>query len=151
MKEYLDNKYSDEKLQQMVDKVLSTGIFEGVNGELMSIQDAMLQYIDKYEDGMSVIGGIIKDEWITNLEIAKETMKDIEDIYSKLNFKTLSSSLAYSEVPNTRSVMPTSTVSNSITISSPLIVVEGNVDENVIPDLERIVEEVTDRIISEYR
>ena len=148
-KDNLDEEYSDEKLQELVDKVINTGIFEGIDGELRNLNDVIVEYIDKYEDGMSAIGNIIKDEWLTNLNVAKETMGDMVDIIDRLELNGMTNS-----TPNlARSVSGyTNKVSdNSLNITSPLINIEGNVDKNVMQDLEKVSKYVLNKLVNEYR
>lgn len=149
IKEEVDGAYSDEKLQELVDKTLNTGMFETINGELISLNDAMLVYIDKYEDGMSAIGSIIKDEWLSSLDIAKDTMRDMAEILANLDLGKISSSMMSFAAPQVRFAEPNySSYSGNVDISSPLIVVEGNVDKDVMGDLKSFGIKLKDDIIN---
>lgn len=148
-KEDLDDKYSDEKLQEIIDKTLSTGIFEDINGDLHNLQDVMVDYINKYEDGMSAIGGIIKSEWITNLETAKETMKDMADILKELNLQDVVGGVTTRFTQDSRYTPTPYEKPKNIEFNKPLIVVEGNVDKDVMVDLEKMALKVKKDVMSE--
>ena len=139
--EDLDSKYSDEKLQEIVNKILGSGVFEDLNGELHSIQDVMLEYIDKYEDGLLATGGLIKSEWITNLETARDTLKDMANINSSIGIDK------YSQ--GRMSTFSGSRSSNSINFNGNLINIEGNVDKDVVDDLKGLEDSMVRKITSE--
>lgn len=97
---------------------------------------------------MTAIGSIIKSELVTNLEIAKDAMKELNNILGELDlekFATSSYSLDMSMMGRVRSVPEPN--SNSVNFNSPLIVIEGNVDSNVIEDLEKISKEIEENVV----
>lgn len=148
-KEDLDEKYSDEELKKIVQDTLSSGVFVGVNGEIQDLQKVLLDFEDKFGDGMSAMGDVIKNELVANLNIAKDTIKDMAKIMNELELEKYSSDAIVSGV-GSRSVVPTDTYRGSapvVTFNSPLVHVEGNVDKDVMPEFERMIDQAKDEII----
>ncbi|GAA0102501.1 hypothetical protein UT300012_32160 [Paraclostridium bifermentans] len=139
--EDLEDKYSDEKLQEIVNKVLGTGVFEDIDGNLRSLQDVMLDYIDDYEDGLMATGELIKSEWIANLEVARDTIKEIADINSSMGIDKYSQGRMATFSGNRSS--------NSINFHGNLINIEGNVDKDVVDDLKNLEDSMVRKITSE--
>lgn len=157
-KDKLDKDFSDEKIKDLVKEALSTGVFEDIDGTMRSLQDVMIEFVDKYGDGMSAIGDIIKNEMITNLEIAKDTMKEISDIIKDLDLKEYSSKvgrMVMSDIPSVSGYSENKSLNNTIQFNSPLIHVDGNVDRNMIPVLEDMIDkaknDIVDEIVSNIR
>ena len=151
-KENLDNLYSDEKLQSIIDKVLNTGIFEDLNGDLHDLQSVMFDYIDKYGDGLSAIGSIIKSEMITNLEIAKDTMAELANIMNELDMSQYASSMSRLAFPSDLNMSEygvANNISNSISFNSPLINIEGNVDKGVMSNLESLEDSLVNKVCNQ--
>lgn len=149
-KEDLDEKYSDEELKKIVQDTLSSGVFVGVNGEIQDLQKVLIDFEDKFGDGMSAMGDVIKNELVANLNIAKETIKDMSRIMSELDLEKYSSDIEVSGV-GSRSAVPNSSRNDSPTVlfNSPLVHIEGNVDKEVMPDLERAIDKAKNEIIEE--
>lgn len=156
VKENLDDKYSDEKLQQIVKDTLSSGIFVGVNGEIQELQSALLNFTDKFGDGLSITGDLIKSELISNLEVAIDTFKDLDRIMSNLDLGKYNNSinLDYSSVkfnpPSNEGYIKNDNTKNiTVNMNKPLIEVSGNVDHDVVKDLEKAAIKIKNDIISE--
>lgn len=137
----LEDKYSDENIQKIVSEMLNTGVYTDIDGKLRSLQEVMLEYIDKYQDGLSATGSLIKDEWVANLEVALETMRNIADINASLNLDKYS---------NGRMSSPgVSRSSNPINFNAPLINIEGNVDEPMMDELKGLERRITKTVVKE--
>ena len=96
---------------------------------------------------MTAIGSIIKSELVTNLEIASEAMKDLNKIISELDLGKFASNYSL-DMNMMRGISPTSVSnSNSVNFNSPLIVVEGNVDSNVVEELKNISKEIEENVV----
>lgn len=152
-KENLDDKYSDEKLQQIVKDTLSSGVFVGVNGEIQDLQSTLIDFENKFGDGMSAMGDIIKNELVTNLNIAKNTIQDMSNIIKELDLKQLHSKLDMS-VLSSRSIYPDFKISSAktppiINFNKELIRVEGNITEDVLPQVEEMLNAAKNEIVRE--
>lgn len=143
--ENLENEWSDSKIAEMVAQALGSGVFTDIEGNVTSLEDALLKFCDESGESFGVLGEVIKNELIANLEVAKNTVENLGQILGGLDLdKIYGNSKAYQEMinPNYNS----KSVTNNVSFDSPLIVVEGNVTSDVIPDLERIIEKAKNQI-----
>ncbi|MGL5718484.1 MAG: phage tail tape measure protein [Paraclostridium sp.] len=156
-KDRFDKDFSDERIQELVKAALNTGVFEDIDGTMRNLQDVMLEFVDEYGDGLSSIGDLIKNEMIANLEIAKDTMKDLSNIMKELDLKSFSASVGRMTMPDmSRNVgYSESNTNNTIQFNSPLLVVEGNVTPDVMPDLKmamgQLEKNITNNIVKKMR
>lgn len=141
-KDDLDDKYSDEKLQQIVKDTLSSGLFEDIDGNIKDLGKTFLEFEDKFGDGLSAIGGLIKSELITNLGIAKDAMLEFNEIYKELGLEKYTGTTSRSYSPNSSS--------QTVNFNSPLINIEGNVDEGVMQNLEMLENRIVDKVCEEF-
>ena len=125
-----------------------------IDGNLIDIKQAIFEYEDKYGDGLSVIGGLIKKDLLSQLDISLSTMKNIESILSNLNLSDYYSSSYSIEPISQRSVYEQRQVT-SVNFNESLITVNGNVDKNMLPDLKNMIKqaeiEITKNIIKSFR
>ena len=150
LKESLDETFSEEKLNQMIKDNLLNGTFTDLDGNIRNLQEVLIEFEDKFGDGMSAIGSLIKSELITNLEIAKDTMKDLSNILTELDLNKFSGqaySVVYDTSDLTRGISQVSkNQSQTIEFNSPLINIEGNVDSNVMDELKALSKEIENTI-----
>lgn len=143
LKEELEKKYSDENLVDLINQAISSGKFVGLDGEVKKLQDAIIEYINKYEDGMFAMGSVTKQEWLDKLKEGKETLEDINDILDELDLSKFAMP-NYTPPSNSRSrsVSPTS----SVNFNSPFFVVQGNVTKDTMKDLEKFGRDLENRV-----
>lgn len=143
LKEELEKKYSDENLVDLINEAISSGKFVGLDGEVKKLQDAIIEYINKYEDGMLAMGSVTKQEWLDKLKEGKETLEDINDILDELDLsKFAMPNYNPSSNSRSRSVSPTS----SVNFNSPFFVVQGNVTKDTMKDLEKFGRDLENRV-----
>ncbi|EIS9524130.1 hypothetical protein L0775_002069 [Clostridioides difficile] len=143
LKEELEKKYSDENLVDLINQAISSGKFVGLDGEVKKLQDAIIEYINKYEDGMLAMGSVTKQEWLDKLKEGKETLEDINDILDELDLSKFAMP-NYTPPSNShsRSASPTS----SVNFNSPFFVVQGNVTKDTMKDLEKFGRDLENRV-----
>lgn len=143
LKEELEKKYSDENLVDLINEAISSGKFVGLDGEVKKLQDAVIEYINKYEDGMLAMGSVTKQEWLDKLKEGKETLEDINDILDELDLSKFAMP-NYTPPSNSRSrsVSPIS----SVNFNSPFFVVQGNVTKDSMKDLEKFGRDLENRV-----
>ncbi|MCC0726382.1 hypothetical protein KGF51_08155 [Clostridioides sp. ZZV14-6045] len=143
LKEELEKKYSDENLVDLINEAISSGKFVGLDGEVKKLQDAIIEYINKYEDGMLAMGSVTKQEWLDKLKEGKETLEDINDILDELDLSKFAMP-NYNPPSNSRSrsASPTSAVN----FNSPFFVVQGNVTKDSMKDLEKFGRDLENRV-----
>ena len=145
-KDRLDEMFSDEELLKKAQEAIKNGLFIGIDGEVKNLQSALLEYIDKWEDGLSATGAIIKSEWITNLEIANNLIKDYVGVLDSIGVGSLNTNDIYNKIPNIK--LDSESKGNnakSINYNQPLVVVQGNVNDNNINQIEKTIKEAIDR------
>ena len=144
-KDRLEKEFADEELLKKAQEAIKNGLFVGIDGEVKNLQTALLEYLDKWEGGLSATGAIIKSEWITNLEIANSLIKDYAGTLDNLGVGSLNTNQIYNTVPNFKGMENTRSVGNNINYNQPLVVVQGNVDNNNIEQIKRVVQDSIDR------
>ncbi|WP_300449260.1 hypothetical protein [Fusobacterium sp.] len=145
-KDRLDEMFSDEELLKKAQEAIKNGLFIGIDGEVKNLQSALLEYIDKWEEGLSATGAIIKSEWITNLEIANNLIKDYVGVLDSIGVGSLNTNDIYNKIPNIK--LDSESKGNnakSINYNQPLVVVQGNVNDNNINQIEKTIKEAIDR------
>lgn len=146
-KEDLDSKLEKEELYETIKDALESGKLQNIDGTVTDLKDALIEYENKYGDGLSVIGGLIKKDLLSQLDISLDTMKNIEKILKNLNISDFYNTSAMSiQYPNLDS-NSYSTVSNrTVQFNESLITVQGNVTSDVMPDLKKALEDAERRI-----
>lgn len=147
--EQLEKEWSDSKIAEMVSQAISSGIFEGIDGKISGLQDAMLEFAESTGELFGVMGTVIKSELITNLGIAMETFRDLDNILKGLDldkFSTLSNTvkLDLSAANNVSPAKP-----SNVEFNAPLINIEGNVNKDVMEDLKTYQDQITKDIIKQ--
>ena len=145
-KDRLDKEFSDEELLKKAQEAIKNGLFIGIDGEVKNLQSALLEYIDKWEEGLSATGAIIKSEWITNLEIANSLIKDYAGVLDSIGVGSLNTNEIYNKIPNIKiDAESKGSDTKSINYNQPLVVVQGNVNDNNINQIEKTIKEAIDR------
>ncbi|MBX9179377.1 phage tail tape measure protein [Paeniclostridium sordellii] len=163
-KNELDNLLEPDSLRDFINQTLESGVFEHINGEVSSLKDAMLEFVDEYGDGLSSIGALIKSELIENLNVAMETMKDMTNVLGQLgvgqyrvNTRTLSlAGIDYysdryrnKQASKNKDSNSKSNGGVSININAPMINIEGNVDEPMMNELKGLEKRITSTVVKE--
>ena len=152
--EALEKEWSESKIAEMVSQAISTGIFEGIDGKVSGLQDAMLEFAQETGELFGVMGTVIKSELITNLDIAMDTFRDLGNIIKNLDLEKFST-LPRGFNVNMRSMPSVASSSSSLVLNAPMIHIEGNADKDVIEDLksfgDKIVNDVINKISSSIR
>ena len=147
--EQLEKEWSDSKIAEMVSQAISSGIFEGIDGEISNLQDAMLEFAESTGELFGVMGTVIKSELITNLGIAMETFRDLDNILKGLDldkFSTLSNTVKL-DLSAANNVSPAK--SSNVEFNAPLINIEGNVNKDVMEDLKTYQDQIAKDIIKQ--
>ena len=150
--EDLENKWSDSKIAEMVAQALGSGVFTDIEGNVHSLEDVLIDFAEESGELFGVLGSIIESELITNLGIARDTVKDLSNIMREFDL------VGYTSTQNSRSIQGVThsitgsgayavTNNNNINITSPIINIEGNVDANVVEELKQISEKIKTDVI----
>jgi hypothetical protein len=139
----LEEKFSEENIGKMVAQAMSSGVIE-INGEIKSLQDAMIESINSSAEGYSVMAQVVKNELVSNLGIALETVKELDSIYSGLELQDFGT-------PNVNInavATPTSgTSTKNITIGDTNITIQGSVDNATLEEIEQLIKESQEEML----
>ena len=141
--ESFESEWTDSKIAEMVAQALGTGVFTDIEGNMSSLQDVIIDFATESGELFGVLGGVIKDELVTNLGIARDTVSNLSSILKDLG---LTKGLSISTTVQQRG-LSASPSSVSVNFSSPLVVVEGGVNSDNIGDLESIIKQTEQRIV----
>ena len=130
----------------------------------------MLGFIDEYGDGLSSVGALIKSELIENLNIARDTMKDMSSILDKLGigqYRTSSRSIDLSKLDfnssRYRNNLTTSDAINGkirsnssnsskpviVNFNQPLVKIEGSADQSLMPKIEEMIKQAQEQLVED--
>lgn len=82
--EDLENLWSDSKIAEAVKEALKTGLFTDINGEVSNLKDSLLGFAETSGELFGVTGNIIANEWCGNLDIALNTMNNLNSIMKNM-------------------------------------------------------------------
>ena len=122
----------------MVQSALTSGFVE-INGEIKTLQDVLMESINNSADAYSVMGAVIKQELVDNLNVALDTMRELESIYKDLNindFGFISSNMSSLSPSNNYN-----TNTRSITVGETNITINGSVSNDILDDIEELIEQ----------
>ena len=143
----LDEKFSETNIAQMVAQAMASGVIN-INGEVKTLQDVLIQSINDSAEGYSVMADIIKNELVSNLNVALDTMQQIADINEKLGLQSFNViSATQAGITN----IPTYDGGNSktVTIGDTIINVSGSVDDITLSKIEDMIKEENERMLKE--
>ena len=150
-KEKLDKEFSDEKIYQIAQEAILNGVFKDVYGNMVSVKDAFIEFEDKFSNGLSVMGKILKQELVYNLETATGLIKELDSILKNMGVTNLtSSSNIFGNNSRMSVATPTALASAyALEFNAPLINIEGNVDKNTLNDINTMAEDIKNTIYDE--
>ena len=91
-KEKLDKEFSDEKIYQIAQEAILNGVFKDIYGNMVSVKDAFIEFEDKFGEGLTTMGAILKQELVYNLETATGLIKELDSILKDMGVTNLTSS-----------------------------------------------------------
>jgi len=91
--EDLEKEWTDSKIAEAIKNALDTGLFTDLDGNITNLQDAMLDFAESSGEALGVMGDVIKNELIANLNVALDTLKNYADISDKLGLNNVNTNL----------------------------------------------------------
>ncbi|WP_270504430.1 phage tail tape measure protein [Paraclostridium sordellii] len=147
-KEALDQKFSPENIQNLVNEALNTGLFTDIDGNVKSLEDTLLDFVSKTSEGMGALGGVIKSELVTNLELAKDAYQELADIYKSLDMDKFYKSPINSQTPINNSGNSTTNNKVDVNFNQPFMVIH-KVTKDAVPELEILLKKSEKRLAEE--
>ena len=151
-KDKLDKEFSDSKIAEMVAAALGSGVFTDIEGNVSSLEDALINFAKESGDLFGVLGSTIESELITKLKVSLDTVKELDKIFKELDIGSLKKqefALDY----NTRSFdggAYSTSNSNTVQFNSPIMVVQGGIDRDVLPEVRDMMNKVKQDIIDGF-
>lgn len=82
----LEDTWTDSKIAEMIEQALNTGLFTSLNGNVTSLEEAMLKFAEDSGEAVGILADKIKNELSGSLKEAMEYMKDYSNIADALGF-----------------------------------------------------------------
>nr|DAJ60296.1 MAG TPA: hypothetical protein [Caudoviricetes sp.] len=128
-----------ENIADLVNQAISKG-FVTIGNETIELNKLMTDWLDETGDGLYAVGNLLKSEMIDNLQTVKSLMQSLG--LTSLSGNVSVSSASYVPTANTRAIdnaiSNNTSNSNNVSIGS-LLTVEGNVTEDVMPQLQNMI------------
>lgn len=113
-----------------------------MNGELVDLKDAMLEFAKESGDAFGVMGDKIKNELLNNLVIAQDVIKDLADIYKDLDIPMQSFSIPKQEINGRSSV-------KKVSVGDSYFNISGNVDSDTMRNIEKLIDDKNNKLIKD--
>ena len=141
----LEEQFSEVNIGKMVASALTTGIIE-INGEVQTLQNILINSINDSVEGYSVMSDVIKNELVSNLNVALETMRQIENIGEVLGLQNYN-------VLNSSAIELTGTPSyngggHTVMVGDTHLVINGSVSDDIISDIEELINQKNNEMLN---
>lgn len=151
--EDLENTFTETKIAEMVAQAIQTGLFTDIEGNVTALDQALMDFANNSVEYMGVMGESLKTELLDNLNIALETMSQLDEINKQLNsgqFNTetitpmiSTSNTALTELPTIQGAR------NNVSMGDMIINVQGSVDRDTLGEVKAALEEQRKQLINE--
>lgn len=142
--EALDEKFSETNIAKMVQEALTTGFIE-INGEMQSIQDALINNINQSADAYSAMAEIIKNELVANLNVALSTTRELSSIYENLDLNEYGRISALENIA--LSTPSGSTNASNISFGDTVFNISGSADNTTLEQVEEMIKQSQDEML----
>lgn len=143
--EALDEKFSETNIAKMVQEALTTGFIE-LNGEMQSIQDALINNINQSADAYSAMAEIIKNELVANLNVALSTTRELSSIYENLDLNEYGRISALENIA--LSTPSGSTNASNISFGDTVFNISGSADNTTLEQVEEMIKQSQDEMLN---
>ena len=151
--EDLENTFTETKIAEMVAEAIDSGVFKDIHGNVMSLDQALMDFANNSVEYMGVMGQSLKTELLDNLNIALETMQQLDEINKQLNggqFNTATITPMISTSNTALAELPTIQGANSnVTMGDMVVNVQGSVTKDVVTDIELAMERQRKQLMNE--
>jgi hypothetical protein len=151
--EDLENTFTETKIAEMVAEAIDSGVFKDIHGNVMSLDQALMDFANNSVEYMGVMGESLKTELLDNLNIALDTMQQLDEINKQLNggqFNTTTITPMISTSSSTLAELPTiQGARNNVSMGDMVVNVQGSVTKDVITDIELALERQRKQLMNE--
>lgn len=148
----LEKTWSESKIAEMVKQALNTGVFTDIDGNIKTLQTALMDFANESADYFGVMGSSLKKELLDNLNIALETMKELQkmsDNYTAPNIDYSKTVLPKDSSINTSPQVASNVETNNITIGDTNITVQGSADDVTLGKVDEMLKDYKASICKE--
>lgn len=148
----LEKTWSESKIAEMVKQALDTGVFTDIDGNIKTLQTALMDFANVSSDYFGVMGSSLKKELLDNLNIALETMKELQkmsDNYTAPNIDYSKTVLPKDSTINTSPQVASNVETNNITIGDTNITVQGSADDVTLGKVDEMLKDYKASICKE--
>lgn len=148
----LEKTWSESKIAEMVKQALNTGVFTDIDGNIKTLQTALMDFANESADYFGVMGSSLKKELLDNLNVALETMKELQkmsDNYTAPNIDYSKTVLPKDSSINTSPQVASNVETNNITIGDTNITVQGSADDVTLGKVDEMLKDYKASICKE--
>lgn len=148
----LENTWSESKIAEMVKQALDTGVFTDIDGNIKTLQTALMDFANTSSDYFGVMGDSLKKELLNNLNVALETMKELQkmsDNYTAPNIDYSNTVLPKDSGINTSPQVSSNVETNNITIGDTNITIQGGADDVTLGKVDEMLKDYKASICKE--
>lgn len=148
----LEKTWSESKIAEMVKQALDTGVFTDIDGNIKTLQTALMDFANTSSDYFGVMGSSLKKELLDNLNVALETMKELQKIsdnYTAPNIDYSNTVLPKDSTINTSPQVSSNVETNNITIGDTNITIQGSADDVTLGKVDEMLKDYKASICKE--
>ena len=152
----IEETWSESKIAEMVQQALNTNVFTNIDGNIQSLDSALMEFANNSSEYFGVMGTSLKEELLDNLNIALGTMQEL----NKIATDTSSMMVDWGKVNNVSNMVsgtlgsinyipPSSASIPEVNIGGASIVIQGNADDKTVAKIEDLLKENNKKIYAE--
>lgn len=148
----LEKTWSESKIAEMVKQALDTGVFTDIDGNIKTLQTALMDFANESSEYFGVMGSSLKKELLDNLNVALETMKELQkmsDNYTAPNIDYSNAVLPKDSSINTSPQVSSNVETNNITIGDTNITIQGSADDVTLGKVDEMLKDYKASICKE--
>lgn len=148
----LEKTWSESKIAEMVKQALNTGVFTDIDGNIKTLQTALMDFANESSEYFGVMGSSLKKELLDNLNVALETMKELQkmsDNYTAPNIDYSNTVLPKDSTINTSPQVSSNVETNNITIGDTNITIQGSADDVTLGKVDEMLKDYKASICKE--
>lgn len=148
----LEKTWSESKIAEMVKQALNTGVFTDIDGNIKTLQTALMDFANESSEYFGVMGSSLKKELLDNLNVALETMKELQkmsDNYTAPNIDYSNTVLPKDSGINTSPQVSSNVETNNITIGDTNITIQGGADDVTLGKVDEMLKDYKASICKE--
>lgn len=139
----LEETFTDQKIAQMVQESLLSGVFTDIDGNIVNLQDALINFAETSGEALGIMGDTIKNELVGNLASAVNYAQDYKNIMDNLQLKS------YGNLDYTNGIQ-TINDNKNVVLGDTYITVNGNADDTTVKkiriELDNYMKEIINKI-----